>query len=295
MDTVIYIVGPTGVGKTALAANLAKKFNGELINADSVQVYEGLDIISGKDHPKDVSLNLLDVVTPSEPFSVSHFQKLGEETISKILLENKLPIVVGGTGLYIKSLIDGIPTKDVRSDDSLRSKLESLSVEDLQKMLTPKKLEKMNDSDRKNKRRLIRAVEIEKAGFQDYSITIPFPRINHLQIGLFTERQIINKRIDKRVEERLRKGALEEALRLFSEYESLTEQVKNTNGYKQLFEYLRGNIALDEAANKWKISEHQLAKNQMTWFKKDSRINWFNINDKDFEAGIEELVKRSIL
>ncbi len=278
MDKIIYVVGPTGIGKTALAFRLAKKFNGELVNADSVQIYKGLDIVSGKDNPKNSStpIHLLDVVSPTEAFSVSQFQKLGEDIINQILSKNKTPIVVGGTGLYIKSLIDGIPTKDIPYDSNLRLALQDLSIDRLQSKLSKKKLEQMNESDRKNKRRLIRAIEIEKSGFKKFITTIPFPTAQHLQIGLKTEREILKERIDKRVDERVKNGALEEAENLFKNYRNLTEQVKNTNGYKQLFMFLKNEISLNEATKRWKISEHRLAKNQMTWFEKDKRINWFD-------------------
>lgn len=291
MDRIIYIVGPTGVGKTALAFHLAKKLNGELVNADSVQVYKGLDIVSGKDNPDDANIQLLDVASPFEPFSVSHFQKLGERAIGNILSESKLPIVVGGTGLYIKSLVDGIPTKDIPYDSNLRSGLEHLSINDLQKKLSEKRLAQMNESDKKNKRRLIRAIEIEKSGFRTYAVTVPFPTVKHIQIGLHAERQIINERIDKRVDERVKNGALDEVKMLFNNYDKLSEQVKNTNGYKQLFQYLNNDLTLDEAINEWKTSEHQLAKNQMTWFMKDKRIKWFDILEGNSQMGIKKLLE----
>lgn len=297
MQTIIYIVGPTAIGKTALAFRIAKKLNSELVNADSVQVYGGLDIISGKDKPQNstIPIHLLDAVSPTESFSVSQFQKLGEDVIDQILLKNKIPVVVGGTGLYVKSLIDGIPTKDIPYDKNLRLELENLSVDELQKKLSKKRLLQMNESDSKNKRRLIRAIEIEKSAFQKFITTIPFPTTQHLQIGLRAGREIIKERISKRVDVRVKNGALDEARGLFKDYKNLTVQVKNTNGYKQLFQYLNKELTFDEAVEKWKISEHQLAKNQMTWFGKDKRIKWFDITKRGFEADINKEIERFLI
>lgn len=318
MDKVIYVVGPTAVGKTELALRLAKKFNGELVNADSVQVYKGLDIISGKDISSDsqfkvlsklstseytvgyftdnlVPIYLLDVVSPDQAFSVAQFQILGEKVISYIQSIGKTPIIVGGTGLYVKALTDGISTKDVPHNEYLRKKLENLSIEELQKMLSEKKLNSMNESDNKNTRRLIRAIEIEKFGQEDISVRRPQPTSTSIQIGLMLDRQKLKDKISKRVDLRMKNGALEEAEKLFLKYDSLTPQVKNTSGYKQIFSFLKKEITLEEAIKQWKISEYQLSKKQMTWFKKDKRINWFDSEGDDFEAKIDLKIHEFIL
>lgn len=306
MDKVICVVGPTAVGKTALAFKLAKKFNGELVNADSVQVYKGLDIISGKDISNDLPFTflkelsisdltvgyfnvdstpiyLLDVVSPISSFSVAQFQSLGEKVISHIISKGKTPIIVGGTGLYIKSLIDGIPTKDISFDQNLRYKLERLSVEELQKILSVKKLSSMNESDIKNKRRLMRAIEIEQSGPVPI-LPKPAQGISVIQVGLSSNREQLKQRISKRVDERIKNGALNEAKKLFHIYEKLSPQVKNANGYKQLFAFLKDEITLDEAIERWKISEYQLSKNQMTWFKKDKRVEWFDVENENYKV-----------
>lgn len=293
-NKVVFIVGPTGVGKTALAVKLAQKYNGALVSADSVQVYRGADIISGKDHPKDTSIYLLDVVEPPSSFSVSNFQELGTSAIEKIQKQNKLPIVVGGTGLYVKSLIGGIETNKIQPDLKLRKQLEGLEVFELQKRLKELNKEKfasMNASDVNNKRRLIRAIEISSSQLLTTTYKLQ-TRFDSLAIGLYCDREVLKKRIDERVDERLKKGALKEAEGLFHSYKNLSKQVKDANGYKQLFQYLQKKITLDEAIYRWKISEYRHAKNQMTWFRKYGNVEWYDIEKANFKKQIEKRVEQ---
>lgn len=291
MNKAVVIVGPTAVGKTALAVKIAKEFKGALVSADSVQVFKSLDVISGKDKDEflDVEIYLIDVVSPFEPFSVSQFEKLGKGFIKEITLSGKLPIIVGGTGLYVKSLIDGISTSSVAPDLKLRNNLENLSLAELQKMLKKLSAEAfngMNESDIKNKRRLIRKIEILSTRIKNHELRIKNnDGFEFLQIGLELPREELRKRIDLRVDKRIKEGALKEAKDLFKNYEKLTQQVKDANGYKQLFEYFLGKTTIEQAMEKWKISEYRHAKNQMTWFKKDKRILWFDADKKNlFEA-----------
>ncbi len=308
MKKVVFIVGPTAVGKTNLGLKIAKHFKGSIISADSVQVYKGLDIISGKDidTSKDlqkipsirthyfsynkVPIFLIDILKPTESFSVARFQDLGASVIKFLHSKGQVPIIVGGTGFYVKSLTEGIETVNIKPDLRLRSKLESLSLGKLQGMLIlldRKKFGSMNESDSKNKRRLVRAIEIARSdkwlmangretGLKDFEF---------LQIGLELPRGELKKKIDKRVDKRLKTGGLREVEDLFKNYKNLTQQVKDANGYKQLFEYLLGKLSLEEAVERWKIAEYKHAKNQMTWFKKDSRILWLEATREDlFEA-----------
>lgn len=315
MQKIVCNVGPTAVGKTDLAFKTAHNFNGELVSADSVQVFEDLDIISGKDIPKgtkftrlnkfssnlynigyyrykNIPIYLLDIVKPTQNFSVSQFQDFSTKIVQYIGHRNKLPVIVGGIGLYVSSLFGGIETSDIKPDLKLRKQLESLTIEKLQEelgMLNPEKLSFMNNSDLNNKRRLIRGIEI---------LSSPLPTTNYkrptkyqcLIIGLLCEREILKQRIDKRVEERLKQGALEEAKNLFENYEKLSQQVKDANGYKQLFSFLKNEIDMDEAIYRWKISEYKHAKNQMTWFKKYGNVSWFDISKKGFEKEIEKRI-----
>lgn len=278
----IFIVGPTGVGKTKLAFEVAEKFNGALVSADSVQVFKNLNIISGKDLPKGYkyhagyfinnsspSICLLDVVDPTISYSVSDFYKDASAKVLDIVNSKRLPIIVGGTGLYVQVLLNGIETTG-KPNLKLRRKFEKLDVKELQKMLPEERLKKFNDSDINNKRRLIRAIE----SFGQKKKLIKRVSFDSLVIGLKTSREELKKRIDIRVEERLQNGALQEARALFKIYEDLTVQVKNANGYKQLFAYLKKEILLEEAIYRWKVSEYRHAKNQMTWFEKYGDVLW---------------------
>jgi tRNA dimethylallyltransferase len=166
MKKVLIICGPTATGKTTLAARLAKKFKGELISADSRQVYKGMDIVTGKDKPQGVIIHGLDLVKPDQEFSAAHFVKVASTLINQISKRKKLAIIVGGTGLYLDSLINPPQTLTIKPNWSLRKKLEQKSIHYLQqqlKKLNPSKWRQMNHSDRLNPRRLIRAIEVEKS------------------------------------------------------------------------------------------------------------------------------------
>lgn len=302
MNKVLFIVGPTGVGKTDLAFKLAAKFDGELISADSIQVFKNLDIISGKDlpegyklkngyyqRPNHPSIYLLDVVSPTLEFNVSKYFKEAVDAIAQIHKKGKLPIVVGGTGLYVEVLLKGLDATS-KPDLKLRSELESLDILKLKKLIPKKKLLSLNVSDLNNKRRLIRLIEkLKNKKAKGKKLTTNF---ESLVIGLRCERDVLRQRIEKRVNERLKNGALDEAKKLFKKIPKLTQQVKDANGYRQLFWYFKGDIDLEEAIEKWKISEYRHAKNQMTWFQKYGGVKWFDSASKGFKKEIEAEVKK---
>lgn len=311
-------MGPTATGKTALALELASKLNGALISADSVQVFKGLDIISGKDIPKNTPfikqpelekngyntgyftyfntpIYLLDVVEPTSSFSVSQFHEGAKKAIDVIAKNRRLPIVVGGTGLYVSSLLNPIATSRIEPDLELRKEFEQLDVSSLQnrlKKINEKKFSSLNNSDINNKRRLIRAIEVSVYQALSDKLPITNPQYESLVIGLQCPREILKQRIDERVQERMENGALEEAKHLFQNYKYLSKQVKDANGYKQIFSYLKNEINLDEAIYRWKISEYRHAKNQMTWFRKYGDVMWFDITHDGYEIDIEKKIKK---
>ncbi len=304
-NKVLFIVGPTAVGKTDLALDIAKKVNGELISSDSVQVFKGLDIVSGKDLPPEYthyagyyhshsgpSIHLLDVVNPTDPFSVEEFIKLARKSMQNIFERNRVPVVVGGSGLYVKALIDGLSVR-VEPNEQLRKELSELDTNQLQNMLrdlNKKQLDDMNESDKANPRRLIRKIELNKAK-NNNDVTETNPAHDYYMVGLKCDRELLKKRIDKRVENRIEHGAIDEVRKLFASYAELTQQVKDANGYKQLFSYLNGEIDYEEAMYRWKLSEYKHAKNQMTWFQKYGNVEWFDINDNNYRAKIMQNVK----
>lgn len=331
MKKALFIVGPTASGKTELGLKLALKFNGAIVSADSVQVYKGLDVISGKDikgklktpRPRQakwggqnlrlktgqadlnlgfyevdgIKIYLLDVVSPEYSFSVSDYVSIAKPTIETLAKQNILPIIVGGTGFYIKALLDGVDTISIPPNEKLRLSLDRKNIEELQILLKKtdsKKHESMNESDRKNKRRLIRAIEISEYLVANH----PIPKRQKLEghnvliIGLHAKKETIKLRIDERVERRIEQGAFEEAERLFGSYDKLCNSVKNANGYKQLFEYLKDKVTKEEAVENWRRAEYINAKKQMTWFGKDERIKWFDITEEHFEGEMQDFIKR---
>lgn len=260
MDKILVICGPTATGKTALAAALAQKFNGELVSADSRQVYRGMDLVTGKDKP-NVPIWLYDVVNPDEEFSVSQWMKLARAAIFDIQKRNKLPIVVGGTGLYISALLRPLETIDIPPNKMLREKLQHVSIIELQKMVSR---DNMNDSDWNNPRRLIRKIEIAQS-----KIVTPksLGTFNALIIGLTAPLSVLYERIDVRLESRKRAGLESETASLQARY--------------------RRNLPSMSAIG---LNEHAYARRQMTWFKKQKDIHWFDVTDSTIQAKVATFV-----
>ncbi|MDO8514915.1 MAG: tRNA (adenosine(37)-N6)-dimethylallyltransferase MiaA [bacterium] len=262
----LFIIGPTATGKTALGIELAKKFDGEIISADSRQVYRGMDIGTGKDlsYPQWG----IDLCDPDHEFNVSEFRKYALEKIKEIQTRNKLPIVVGGTGFYVKAILNPWETMDVKPNIKLREKLDKFSVSELQEEL--KKVDKnkwdvMNDSDRLNPRRLVRAIEL--AG-KIASSQAPRNDTDPMLIGLTAPYDFLYKRIDRRVEERIKNGMNEEKERLIKKYKKLPKTL-------------------------WGPGEHNYARRQMSFFRnlvKTYKINWLDISTQNVFVEAEMLV-----
>lgn len=294
MDKLLIICGPTATGKTSLAVKLAKKFNGGLISADSRQVYQGMDIGTGKDHPKEMRLHLIDVVKPDEEFSVSQYYHLAWQAIRKIWREGKLPILVGGTGFYIKAVVDGIATKDIPPNPKIRQGMKEWAAKQLYQYLEnldPIKAASLNQSDRNNPRRLIRAIEIaafrkESPGWKPEKHKKP----SVLFIGLKAEYKQLYQRIDKRVIQRIKMGAEKEARDLLKKGYSWDLPAMNSMGYIQWKPFFEGKINKEEVIKCWKFAEHAYARRQMVWFKKDKRIYWFDITRKKWQDKVVKLV-----
>lgn len=257
MKKILVICGPTATGKTALGALLARRLGGELISADSRQVYRGMDLTTGKDRV-DVPTWLYDVVDPDEEFSVSHWATLAREAVADIHNRGKLPIVVGGTGLYIQALLHPFETMNVPPDKNLREKLQMLSVHELQEMV---QRGNMNNSDWNNPRRLIR--KIETASYKaEPSLK---PKWDILQIGLTAPLTVLDARIDRRLKVRKASGLDDEIAVLRKKYKADLPSMS----------------AVD-------LNEHAYARRQLTWFKKQKNIHWFTV---PYEAKeVEKLV-----
>lgn len=300
----LIICGPTVTGKTELAIKLAKRFKGEIVSADSRQVYQGMDIGTGKDIDKfsikKVPVWLLDVVRPDQEFSVAHFQKIASKLVKDIWQRNKLPIVAGGTGLYIKSLIEQIDTINIPPNKKLRIDLQDKTIRQLQERLKRLDLQgwrKMNNSDRQNPRRLIRAIEIglvsPKSKARNQKHKTKFKMDDLLVIGLRTrDLKSLYERIDKRVEKRIKDGAEKEVNNLVKKYSWGKSVLGTTIGYKEWRDYFEGKIDLTELIQSWKFAEHAYARRQLTWFNKQSDIFWLDIGGKDFDKETVGVVQR---
>lgn len=276
---ILIILGPTAIGKTSLAIHLAKAFNGELISADSRQVYKGMDIITGKE--KSFPDHGIDLVYPNEPFSVNHWLKRAQPVIKEISRHGKLPIIVGGTGFYLNALLKPPKTLGVKPNLQLRQKLEKLSLEKLQQklqQLAPSRWQKMNHSDRRNPRRLIRAIEVSRSSRSRNAPPQQLQDRNVLIIGLKDKLSIIDTNIEKRVYQRLKAGALKEARKLFKKYHDLPV----TLGYSQLIDDVKRSRNEVEAiaVNNWITAERQYVRRQLTYFKKIKNIHWFEPSQK---------------
>jgi len=321
---VLIICGPTATGKTSLAIKLAKKFKAELISADSRQVYQGMDIGTGKDLPviskfqmpnsKFKKLNLgyylfngipvwlLDVVKPNQDFSVSQYYCLAWQAIREIWKKDKLPILVGGTGFYIKAVVDGLATKDIPPNPKIRQEMKDWSAGQLYQYLEnfdPLKAASLNKSDRYNPRRLIRAIEIvawkkENPGWQPKKHKTP----SVLFIGLKTKYKKLYQRIDERVARRIRMRAEREVRDLVKKGYSWDLPAMNSIGYIQWKPFFEKKTTKKKVVKRWQFAEHAYARRQMTWFRKalrqaqseNKRVYWFDIGQKRWQDRIVKLV-----
>lgn len=297
MNKIVAVVGPTASGKTALAVELAKRFNGEVISADSMQVYKGMDIATAKPDENEMSgipHHLISIISPDEEFSVSIFKTLAEKAIEDISSRGKLPIIAGGTGLYIDAVLNNTTFLDNTKNDEIRSKLqqraESEGAEALYKELLEKDRETAEKIHPNNVLKIVRALEIlyssgktlTEQNAQSHLKKSPY---ESLIIGLNAkERDYLYNRINSRVEKMVDMGLAEECRAFYSQ--SFAHTAVQAIGYKEIKPYLDGEITLDEAKDNLKQSTRRYAKRQLTWFRRNERINWLNID----EMSKEELI-----
>lgn len=295
MEKIFAIVGPTAVGKSSLAIELAKEFDGEVISADSRQIYRYLDIIAGKVTPEEmdgIPHHLLSLVEPGEEFSVAEFQSRAYEVIDDIHARGKLPILAGGTGLYVSAITHGYEFSDVEPDAKLREELEGLSVKDLRERLLRLAPEtKLSRSESFNRHRLIRRIEKLRSGTPENPKQSP--RYKSLTIGLEIERAELEERIRERVQSRLDAGAIEEVEGLrdmleeaFGRFEVESKMKQVGLSYHVVHRYLEDDYDYAKMVEKFVRAEMQYAKRQMTWWKKDKSIVWI-----PYENALEESVK----
>jgi len=278
----IIIIGPTASGKTDLSIKLAKKIRGEIISADSRQVYKGMDVGSGKVTKKEmkgVPHHLLDIASPKIRFTVVQYQKLALKAINKIHKKNKIPFLVGGTGFYIQAVVDGIIIPEVKPDWKLRKKLEKKSAEELFKMLKKLDLRRAKTIEKKNKRRLIRALEIViKTKKPIPPLKKKPPQFEVLIIGIKKSSEELKKLIQKRLLKRLqpprRPKMLAEVKKLKKSGLSWKRLEEFGLEYRYIAQYLQNKLTHEEMLEKIQKQSEKFVKRQMTWFKRDKRIHW---------------------
>lgn len=275
---ILVILGPTATGKSDLAVLLAKKYNGEIISADSRQVYKNLDIGTGKITKKEmlsIPHYMLDVVNAKKIYSVSDWQKQTQKIIAKILQKNKLPIICGGTGFYMESIVKNVSLPEVPPNKKLRESLNKKNTEFLFKMLLKIDPERAKTIDPKNKVRIIRAIEITKSLGKVPSLKDKNNPYEFLQIGFSMPDEILKERIQKRLTSRIKKGMLAEAKKLHKKGLSWKRMFELGLEYRYESLYLQNKISKEDFIKKLNTEIWRYAKRQKTWFKRDETIKWF--------------------
>lgn len=287
MNKVIVILGPTAVGKTKLSVELAKKINGEIINADSTQVYKNLNIATAKiteEEKENIVHHLFDVKEINDDYTVYDYQKDVRKLIDDIKSRGKTPILVGGTGLYIKAALYDY---EFDEEELIVSDYSKYSTDELYSMLL--KIDSETKIHKNNRKRIERTLDVYNSkGKLDKKTNKDTLLYDSLFIGLTTSRELLYDRINLRVDKMLDAGLLEEAKWLY-DTNVRTKAVMTPIGYKELFEYFDGNITKDEAIELIKKNSRRYAKRQYTWFNNQMNVNWFNVDFDNFNNTIDEV------
>lgn len=289
-NKIIVILGPTASGKTGLSIELAKRYNGEIISADSMQIYKGMNIATAKPTVEEmckVKHHLMDFLDPMETYSVGEYVLDAEKAITDILSRNKTPIICGGTGLYIDSLINGINFTDDSSDEKIRDELYNLAetkgIDYLLDMLLKIDYDSyVKLSQQRNLRRIVRAIEFYKVTGktiteQNINSQNSNSKYDYLLIGLNADdRQFLYDRINRRVDLMIQNGLIEETKEVLNL--DLSATAIKAIGYKELIPYINNEASLDECIDKLKMETRRYAKRQLTWFRRNKNINWIYID-----------------
>lgn len=295
----ITIVGPTASGKTALSIEIAKTFSGEIISADSMQIYKEFNILSAKPLEKEqaqVKHHLIGFVPVSDEYSAAEFTRDADRALAEIKIRENIPIIVGGTGLYIDSFLKGIGFSEEKSiDTQKRAELQKYSNETLSKMLLEVDEESANRIHLNDTKRLIRAIEFfYSEGYpiseHDRNSRLISPKYRALKIGLnFRNRETLYERINRRVDLMFEKGIVEEVRK--NSKLSVSKTASAAIGYKEILPYINSECTLDAARNNLKQATRRYAKRQLTWFRRDKEINWIYIDDFENFDGVIKSAK----
>ena len=304
MKKLIVLTGPTAVGKTELSINLAKAVNGEIISADSIQVYKGMDIGSAKitvDEMQGINLYLIDILEPAEEFNIHLFKTLTLKAMDEIYAKDKIPIIVGGTGFYIQSVIYDIDFCDTEADNSYRESLETIAKNKgnlyLHEMLRKVDDKSANDIHPNNVKRVIRALEYYNQTGQPISEHNTVQKnnsspYNFAYFVLNDKRELLYERINKRVDNMVENGLIQEVKELLNSGCNKDMVSMQGIGYKEVVEYLEGKLSLDETKELIKKNTRHFAKRQLTWFRREKEVDMINIDQFNYD---KQLILENIL
>lgn len=287
LKPLVVIVGPTAVGKTEISIEVAKRVKGEIISADSMLVYRGMDIGTAKpttEEMQGVPHYMIDIVDPDQEYSVASYQKTTEAFVDTIAGKGNLPLLVGGTGLYVRAVIDHYDFTPAARDEGIRKKLEQeaqcLGAEGMHRKLAEVDQNSAARLHPNDLRRVIRALEVyyqtgKPISLYQYTNRVQNPKYNLLMFGLTMERQLLYQRIEQRVDLMVANGLIDEVKGLLLRYGSMSTAMQGL-GYKEMVAYLTGQTSLEEAVEILKRDTRRFAKRQLTWFRADKRIQWLN-------------------
>ena len=292
---VVVIVGPTAVGKTKTGIELAKAFDGEIVSGDSVQVYRGMDIGSAKvtkEEAEGIPHHLIDICDPDDAMSVAMFQQLARAAIDDIYARGKLPIIVGGTGLYIRSILYDYEFVERPVDEALREELERLAEvkgrEALHQRLVQLDPERAATIHPNNVRRVVRALEVAMQGDTQTTDSAPSEHYDYRLFVLHADREILYDRINQRVDAMMEAGLVEEVERLLAQGYRETQAMRAI-GYKEVIPFIDGNISKEKATDLLKQHTRQFAKRQLTWFRHQFDGIWVDMGRKSFELSYKNI------
>lgn len=296
----ITVLGPTATGKTGLAAHLAARINGEIISADSRQIYRGMDLGTGKDYADyfvdgvEISSHLVDIEDAGIHYNVFRFQTDFIRIFNEIKSRDKFPVLCGGSGLYIEAVLKNYRLIEVPPNRELRNELEGKSLEELTEILQNLKPKLHNHTDVETDRRAVRAIEIEKYYAENPEFDTSFPKINSLNIGINFDRELRRQRISTRLKQRFDEGMLDEVQKLLDSGLTPEQLIYYGLEYKYLTLHLTGELSYNEMFRQLEIAIHQFAKRQMTWFrgmeKRGTKIHWID-GHLEMEEKVEEIAR----
>lgn len=293
MQKVIVIVGPTGVGKTKLSIELAKRYNGEIINGDSMQIYKEMNIGTAKikyEEKEGIPHHLFSILSINESNSIYDFQKLVRNKIEEIASRNKLPIIVGGTGLYLKACLYDYEFKESNDNSELMKKYENYTNEELHNILKELDLESASKIHFNNRRRVLRAIEIYLSGESKSSVEAKQEHkliYDAIIIGLTMDRNKLHQVQDTRVDQMIEEGLIKEVETIINNPYFINSTASQAIGYKEFIPYFNKEIDLNNAIEQVKIHTHQYAKRQYTFFKNQLNVNWVEVDLNNFNKTIE--------